>query len=329
MRAVVLDEYGGPEVLRIREIPGVKPGRGEVRAAVAAAGLNRADVMERMGSYPPPGAKPEFEIPGLEFSGTVDEVGEGVEDWKPGARVFGLLTLGGYAEQVVVHERMLMPVPAEMSLEQAAAVPEAYFTAWDALTDKGGLKAGETVLVHAGGSGVGTAAIQLARFLGAGRVFATTRTSSKAARLKGIGADRAIVTTHESFDEVVKAETEGRGADVVIDFIGGPYLERNLKAAALEGRLVCVAVLGGTDAPLALPRLMTKRLRVVGTSLRSRPLEQKILLTQQFARRVLPRFASGRIAPVLDRTFRLDEAAEAHRYMEANQNFGKVVLTVK
>lgn len=321
MRAVVLERYGGPEVLELREIPDLEPGPGEVRVAVAATALNRADLMERRGKYPPPGPKPRHEIPGLEFAGTIDRVGTGVAGWKAGDRVFGLLGAGGYAEQVVAHERMLLPVPEGMGFAEAAAVPEVFFTAWDAL-DQAGFRAGESLLVQAAGSGVGTAALQLGRLLGARRIWATTRTAAKAPRLEALGADRAIVG---AFEEIVHAEG---GADVILEFLGGEALEKSLKAAAPGGRIVQISYLEGPEARVPLGLLMFKRLRLLGTTLRGRPVEEKMALTQRFGRELLPHFRSGRLRPVVDRAFPLDDVAEAHRYMEENRNFGKIVLEV-
>jgi putative PIG3 family NAD(P)H quinone oxidoreductase len=329
VRAVVLERYGGPEVLALRDVPDLEPGPGEVRVAVHATALNRADLLQRLGRYPPPGPRPQLEIPGLEFAGTVDRAGAGVTAWTAGDRVFGLLAGGGYADQVVAHERMLMRVPEGMGFPEAAAIPEVFFTAWDALVDKGGLRPNDAVLVHAAGSGVGTAAVQLARLLGAGRVVATTRTREKAGRLGSLGADRAVVVPDEEFGAAVLAETGNRGADVILDFVGAPYLERNLAAAALEGRIVLVSYLGGPQASLPLAAMLSKRLRLVGTTLRSRPPEQKMALTQRFVREILPSFKPGGIRPVVDRAFRLDEIAAAHRYLEENRNFGKVVITVR
>ena len=329
MRAVVLERYGGPEVLQLRDVPDLEPARGEVRVAVKATALNRADVLQRMGRYPQPGPKPAFEIPGLEFAGVVDRLGPEVSGFKQGDHVCGLLTGGGYAEQVVAHERMLIPVPESLAWEEATAIPEAFFTAFDALTDKGSLRAGDAVLVHAASSGVGTAAIQLARLLGARQVLATTRSPAKAERLESLGAGRVIVVAGAGFADEVLAATEGRGADVILDFIGPSYLEQNLKCAALEGRLVFIGILGGSkEAPLAVSQLLTRRLRLAGTSLRSRPIEQKMALTQRFIRELLPQFAAGRLRPVVDHTYPLSEAAEAHRRMESGGSFGKIVLTV-
>lgn len=327
MRAVVLDQYGGPEVLRIREIPDPQPGAGEVRVRVAATAVNRADVLQRQGRYPPPEPRPEHEVPGLEFAGTVDAVGPGVTAWRPGDRVMGLLAGGGYAEQVVTHERMLLRVPDRLSFEEAAAIPEVFFTAYDALTDKAGLRMGDVVLVHAGGSGVGTAAIQLARAMGA-TVLVTAGSDEKARRAVELGAHRAINYKTEAFDEVVLRETGGRGADVILDFVGASYLERNLKAAAVEGRIVFIGTMGGARGEFDIGLAMRKRLRLAGTTLRARPVEQKMVLTQRFARQVLPLLESGQVRPVVDRVFPLDEVAAAHRYMEENRNFGKIVLRV-
>ncbi|MBX6377832.1 MAG: NAD(P)H-quinone oxidoreductase [Clostridia bacterium] len=328
MRAVVLESYGGPEVLRVREIPDPAPSRGEVLVRVSATALNRADVLQRQGHYPPPGPRSEHEVPGLEFAGIVEAVGESVTAWRPGDRVFGLLTGGGYAERVVTHERMLLPVPQRLSLEEAAAVPEVFFTAYDALAERASLRVGDVVLVHSGGSGVGTAAIQLARAMGAGRILTTVGSEEKARRAEELGADRAILYRREAFEQVVLEETAGRGADVILDTVGLPYLEGNLLCAALEGRLVLIATMGGARGQVDLRPVLGKRLRLVGTTLRARPLEQKMALTQRFAREVLPLLADGRLRPVIDRVFPLEEVAEAHRHMEANRNFGKIVLRV-
>lgn len=324
MRAVVLEKYGGPEVLTIRDLPDLDPGPGEVRVAVAATALNRADVLERLGKYPPPGPQPEREIPGLEFAGTVDRVGRGVTAWSAGARVCGLLALGGYAEQVVTHERMLLGLPGGMTFFEAAAIPEVFFTAWDALEDKAGFRTGEALLVHAAASGVGTAAVQLGRLLGARRVWGTTRTASKAPRVEALGADRVFVGA--DFEEAVLAEG---GADVILDFVGGAVVEKNLKAAATGGRIVQISYLAGSDAQVSLGTLLFKRLRLVGTTLRGRPVEEKMVLTQRFAREVWPHFATGRLKPVIDSVLPFDRVAEAHRMMEEDRNFGKIVLQVR
>lgn len=239
MRAVVLEEYGGPEVLKLKEIPELEPGRGEVRVGVRASALNRADTMQRMGQYPPPFAS-EYEIPGLEFAGVVDKLGPQVSDWQIGDRVFGLLPGGGYAEQVLTHERLLMAIPKNLTFEEAAAIPEVFFTAYDALLREDGecmaveVQSGDIVLIHAGASGVGTAATQLALVMEASKIFTTSRTKWKLEKSLKMGADRAIDTTVEDFDQAVKEATASHGADVILDFVGAAYLEKNLMRQRLK-----------------------------------------------------------------------------------------------
>lgn len=328
MRAVVIEEYGSPEVLQLQELPNLEPSRGEVRVKVCAFySLNRADIEERKGNYPPP-ISSQYEIPGLEFAGVVDKLGEGVNNWQLGDRVFGLLVAGGYAEQVLIQERMLMPIPPNLSFEQAAAIPEVFFTAYDALVDKANFQAGDTVLIHAGASGVGTAAIQLARVMGASTIFATSRSTWKLEKCLQLGASQTINTAQEEFDRVVQGRTASRGVDIILDFVGAAYLEKNLNAAALEGRIVQIAMLSSAIAEINLQKVLSKRLRLQGTTLRSRPIEQKMTLTQKFVKQILPLFADGRLKPLIDRSFELQEIVEAHRYMENNSNFGKIVLTV-
>jgi len=253
MQAVVIEEYGSPEVLQLKELPNLEPSRGEVRVRVHASSLNRADIEQRKGNYPPP-TPSQYEIPGLEFAGVVDKLGEEVSNWQLGDRVFGLLSAGGYAEQVLVHERMLMPIPANLSFEQAAAIPEVFFTAYDALIDKANLQAGDTVLIHAGASGVGTAAIQLARVMGASTIFTTSRSAWKLEKCLQLGANKAINTAQEEFDRVVQGCTASRGVDIILDFVGAAYLEKNLNAAALEGRIVQIAMLSGSSAQINLQK---------------------------------------------------------------------------
>lgn len=327
MQAIAIEEYGSPEVLQLKEIPDLEPSRGEVRVKVRASALNRADIEQRKGNYPPP-IPSDYEIPGLEFAGVVDKLGEGVNDWQLGDRVFGLLVAGGCAEQVLSHERMLMPIPPNLSFEQAAAIPEVFFTAYDALIDKANFQAGDTVLIHAGASGVGTAAIQLARVMGASTIFTTSRSDWKLEKCLQLGANRAINPNREEFDRVVLEETALRGVDIVLDFVGAEYLEKNMNAAALEGRIVQIAMLSGASAQIDLRKILSKRLRLQGTTLRSRAIEQKTILTQKFVKQILPLFADGRLKPLIDRGFQLPEIVAAHRYMENNSNFGKIVLTV-
>lgn len=327
MRAVVLEQYGGPEALTMRETPEPRHGPDEVLVRVAATALNRADLLQRQGRYPQPGPKPAVEIPGLEFAGVVAQIGERVTAVKPGDRVMGLLGGGGYAEKVVTHERLLLPVPDGMTLEAAASIPEVFFTAYDALFPQAGCMMGDTVLVHAGGSGVGIAAIQLARAAGA-RVLCTLGSAEKAERARALGAEVAINYKEQEFAAAVLAATGGAGADITLDFVGGPYLDGNLQAAAIGGRIVFIGTMGGATAPLNIGALMGKRLRLFGTTLRSRPLEAKIALSQAVGAHALPLFRSGALKPVVDSTFTLDEVAAAHEYMAANRNFGKIVLRV-
>lgn len=327
MRAVVLEQYGAPEVMKVREVPVPQPGREDLLVRVTGTALNRADLLQRRGAYPQPGRKPEHEIPGIEFAGTVEAIGADVARFKPGDRVFGLLTGGGYAEYVTTHERTAMPVPDGLSWTEAAAVPEAYVTAYDALFSQAELRHGSTVLIHAGGSGVGTAAIQLCKLMGA-RVFTTVGSAEKAERVRQLGADRPINYRTEDFGAVIKAETAGNGVDVIIDFIGAPYLERNVSTLGFKGRMVILGLMGGPAAEISLRAIMAKRLRVMGSTLRARALEEKAALAQAFAKEMLPLFGSGRLKPVIDSVFPLEQVVAAHQYMEANRNFGKIVLQV-
>lgn len=328
MRAVVIESYGGPEVLRVAEVPLPEPAPDEVLVRVHATAVNRADLLQRRGRYPAPGPRPAFEIPGLEFAGVVERVGARVADVRPGERVMGILPGGGYAEYVATPAGMLLPVPEALSLEEAAAVPEVFLTAYDALFRQAGLRIGEAVLVHAGGSGVGTAATQLARAAGAD-VFTTVGSPEKALRSQALGAQLALVRERDDWVAAVREATGGRGADVVLELVGGAHLARDLEALAVGGRVVVIGTMGGAEATLPLSALMARRARVVGTVLRARSREEKVALTQEFRRTALALLARGVLRPVVDRTFPLAQAGEAHRYMEANRNFGKVVLTVR
>lgn len=327
MKAIVIPEYGAPEVLIMQDVPDPSAGPEDVVVGVKATALNRADLLQRRGLYPQPGPKPEFEIPGLEFAGVVLSVGTRVTDFQIGDRVMGLLAGGGYAEQVVVHQRLVSRIPQAFTFEDAAAVPEAFITAHDALTQCQ-LVCGERVLIHAAGSGIGTAAIQIAKVMGASLVLGTAGSASKLDNAKALGLDVGINYKSENFAERVAEATAGRGADVVVDFIGASYLEGNMHALAEKGRMVIVGLMGGLSGELPLGMLMQKRATVRGTLLRSRPLEEKAAATRAFELSVLPHLATGRIRPVVDRTFPLAQAADAHRLMEANENFGKIVLTV-
>ena len=325
MRAAVISEPGGPEVFRVQEIADPAFGPDEVLVEVKASALNRADLMQRQGGYPaPPGVRSD--IPGLEFAGVVIEAGVRVDGLAPGDMGFGLLGGGGYADRVVTHQHMAIPVPDNLDFAQAAALPEVIFTAYDALFNHCDLKMGESLLIHAVGSGVGTAALQLAHHAGA-YVYGSAGSAEKLAKASELGLDVGINYKEQDFAEVVREGTGGVGVDVVLDMVGGPYWERNLASLALMGRLVLVGAMGGGRVETNLGLLMPKRLRVHGTSLRPRSLEEKIALTLQFKRHVLPLIADGRIRPVIDRAFPLEQVSEAHEYMESNANFGKIILT--
>ena len=327
MRAAVITEPGGPEVLRVQEIDDPVAGPEEVLIDVKASALNRADLLQRQGQYPAPSGI-RRDVPGLEFSGVVIEAGEQTTGLAPGDKVFGLLGGGGYASRVATHHLMAVPMPANLDYVQAAAIPEVFFTAYDALFNHSDLKMGESVLVHAVGSGVGTAALQLAHHAGA-YVFGTAGSADKLAKAAGLGLDVGINYHEQDFSEIVQERTGGAGVNVVLDMVGAPYWERNVASLALWGRMVLVGAIGGSRLETSLSLLMPKRLRVQGTTLRSRTLEEKIALTGQFKKHVLPLIADGRIRAVVDRSFSLDQAAEAHEYMESNANFGKIILTIE
>lgn len=324
MRAAVITSPGGPEVFAIQTLDDPRIGPEEVLVEVYATALNRADLMQRRGRYPSPQGVRD-DLPGLEMAGVVIETGERVAAWKPGDRVMALLGGGGYGSRVAVHERMLMSIPPNLSFEQAASIPEVFLTAFDALFLQCGLQPGETALVHAAGSGVGTAAIQMASVVGC-RVLGTAGSDEKLGDAAALGLNVGINYHTENFAETVAARTDGRGVDVILDVIGADYWARNLEALAMRGRMVLVGTMSGAKVDADLGRVMSKRLRVHGTMLRSRPLEEKATLTQEFARRMLPLFASERLVAVVDRVYPLEEVAEAHRYMESNANFGKIVL---
>ncbi len=326
MQAVVITAPGGPEVLQIQEVPNPRPQPHEVVIQVAATALNRADLLQRMGRYnPPTGASP---YPGLEVAGRIAEVGENSSRFTIGDRVMALLPGGGYAERVAVAEATVMPVPDALSWREAAALPEAWLTAYSNMIEIGKLQAGERVLIHAGGSGVGTAAIQLAKWRSA-TVF-TTASAGKLDTLKALGADHTIDYRTANFADVVLDITNSLGVNLIIDFIGAPYWEDNLRAIATWGRLVYVGTMGGNQVPLNLSVVMGKKLSIHGSTLRDRTLAQKAELVAAFSEQVLPAFQKeGPLYPVLDeRPFTLAEIQEAHRYMESNRNLGKIVVTV-
>ncbi len=326
MRAAVISEPGDPDVFEIRELPDPEPGPEEILVAVHASALNRADLMQRRGGYPaPPGIRGD--VPGLEMAGVVEAIGDRVTAWQVGDRVMALLGGAGYASKVTVHERQVMAIPEGLSFDEAAAIPEVYLTAFDALFQHCELLPGESMLVHAAGSGVGTAATQLASVSGC-RVYGTAGSEEKLARAADLGLDVGVNYHESDFAEVIAEDTGGAGVNVILDVIGAPYWERNLASLAVRGRLVLVGTMGGGRLETNLGLLMGKRLRVHGTVLRARPLEEKAALTQIFARRHLDHFASGRLVSVVDRVYPLEEVAEAHRYMESNANFGKIVLHI-
>ncbi|MBM3685070.1 MAG: NAD(P)H-quinone oxidoreductase [Actinobacteria bacterium] len=326
MRAVVLRSHGGPEVLRLEDVPDPVGGPEDLVVDVVATALNRGDLLQREGRYPQPGPRPEHEIPGLEFAGIVRSVGSRVSRWAIGDAVMGIVVGGGYAERVVVHERQAIAVPAGVTVADAAAIPEVWLTAWDALILQGGLAPGGTALVHAGASGVGTAAIQLARATGAQVVV--TCSAGKVARCLELGATAAVDHGSGDFVATVAEVTGGVGADVVLDVVGGEYLARNIDALAVGGRLVQVGVMGEPTATLPLARLLPKRAHLIGTVLRPRPLEEKAVLAQRFGREVVPRFVVGTFVPVIDRRFPLEAIADAHRYLETNASVGKVLVDI-
>ena len=325
MRAVVIESYGGPEVLAIREVPAPEPGPGEVLVDVVASALNRADLRQRMGLYPGPSM--EYEVPGLEFAGRVASVGEAVGQWLVGDEVMAITSGGAHAEQAVVHADQAMAVPAGMSLADAGALPEVFITAWDALVLQGGLQPRGTALVHAGASGVGTAAIQLCRSMGAEVVV--TASGAKCAACTELGASLAVDYTTDDWLAAVRDHTGGRGVDVVLDVVGGDYLDRNVDALAVGGTIVQVGVMGGGKATFGLGKLLPKRATIVGTVLRGRSLDEKVAVSRAFADEVVPRFEEGMLRVVVDRRFDLDDIAAAHVHMEGNANVGKIALDVR
>lgn len=323
-RAVRIKEAGGPEVLSLGEVEVRDPGVDEVRVRVRAAGLNRADVMQRRGFYPaPPGVAPD--VPGLEYAGEVEAVGAAVRDVAAGDRVMGIVGGGAMATSVVVHHREVIPVPEAMSLEDAAAVPEVFITAWDALFAQARVTLGTTVLVHAVGSGVGTAATQLLRAAGA-RSLGTARTAAKLEACKAYGLDAGIHVTDGRFTDAVRAHTDGRGVDVVLDCVGAAYLAENVESLAPKGVMILLGLMGGVLGELPLGQVLARRLTVRGSVMRARTLEEKIATAQTFRRAVLPLLASGAVRPVVDAVLPMEQVAEAHARMERNETLGKLVL---
>src|SRR5436190_5095454 len=325
MRAVIISRPGGPEVLEIQDIALPEPVGDQVRVQVRAAGLNRADLSQRAGYYPAPPGSPA-NIPGLEFAGEVDAVGPLVRAWKPGQRVMGLVGGGAQAEYILVHEGLLIEIPQNLDFVQATGIPEVFMTAHDGLFTQAGLQMGERVLIHAAGSGVGTAAIQLAHATGA-TTFGTSRTPGKLELARQLGLDFGLSSLN--FAAEVNRLTNNGGVHVVLDFIGAPYLEQNLEALTTWGRIVFLATLGGAQTNVNLGMLMSKRISMRGCTLRTRTLEEKLAVTRRFATSVLPLLASGKVKPVIERVYALEEIVEVHKVMEENRNFGKLVVRIE
>jgi NADPH2:quinone reductase len=323
MTAIEISTPGGPEVLKPKAVPTPKPGAGQILVKVAASGVNRPDLMQRAGSYPPPPG--HSVLPGLEIAGEVAAVGQGVTRWKPGDKVCALVNGGGYAEYCIAEEPVALPIPAGLDTVQAGAVPETFFTVWNNVFERGRLTAGEWFLVHGGTSGIGTTAIQLAKAFGA-KVIATAGSAEKCKACLEIGADRAINYRSEDFVAAAREATGGKGVDVTLDMVAGDYTERNIAAAAEEGRIVQIAVLGGADIKINIARLMMKRVTLTGSTLRPRTREAKAAFARALEAKVWPLLASGKVRVVMDSTFPLAKAADAHRRLESGQHVGKVVL---
>lgn len=325
MTAIGFDAPGGPDVLKAQQRPVPQPGPGELLVHVAVVGVNRPDVLQRLGGYaPPPGAS---DIPGLEIAGRIVALGEGVSRYQVGDQVCALVAGGGYAQYAVVHEDNALPIPSGLSLEEAGALPETYFTVWTNVLQRGGLKKGESFMVHGGTSGIGTTAIQLSKAFGA-TVLATAGSDEKCAACRDLGADHAINYRTEDFVAAAKAATGGRGVDLILDMVGGDYINRNYDAAAESGRIVQIAFLNGPKAEVDFRRLMMKRLTHTGSTLRPRTIAEKAGIARELEAKVWPLLTEGRCKPVIHARFPLAQAAEAHRLMESNAHIGKIVLTI-
>jgi putative PIG3 family NAD(P)H quinone oxidoreductase len=325
MTVIEIAQPGGPEQLKVAVRPVPQPGEGEVLVRVVAAGVNRPDIMQRQGRYPPPpGAS---DLPGLEISGEVVALGPNAPGVSIGERVVALLPGGGYAGYAVAAAPLCLPVPSGVSMVEAAAIPETYFTVWTNLFERGGCKAGDTVLVHGGTSGIGTTAIQLATAWGA-RVFATAGSEIKARACEKIGAVRGIDYRTEDFVDVVRQETAGKGVDLILDIVAGSYVPRNLEAAAVEGRIVVISLLGGARAEVNFGMVLSKRLTITGSTLRIRSVAQKAMVAAAVRKNIWPLLAAGRARPIIHATFPLAEASAAHALMETSNHIGKIVLTV-
>ncbi|HEX9310462.1 MAG TPA: NAD(P)H-quinone oxidoreductase [Gemmatimonadaceae bacterium] len=324
MKAIVITRPGGAEVLEVQDRPKPEPGLGQIRVRVRASALNRADILQRQGNYPVPPGVPA-DISGMEYAGEVDALGPSATNWSTADRVMGIVGGGGHAEFLCVHEREAIRVPKEMPWEEAAAIPEAFLTAYDALFTRLDLRSGETLLIHAVASGVGTAGLQLAHAAGA-RVIGTSRSAGKLERAEGLGLDVSIDASRGDWAEQLESVIGKDRVHALMDLVGGIYLEGNVRVLALRGRMVVVGLTAGATAQLNMGVLLRKRLTIVGTVLRARPLEEKISLAQAFSERVLPLFEAGRLRPVVDRVFQFAEIRAAHQLMESNKTFGKIVL---
>lgn len=325
MKAVIITHPGAPEVLQLAEKPVPEIMAGEVLVKIAAAGVNRPDVAQRKGHYPPPAGASQ-DIPGLEIAGVISKVGENVSRWKVGDRVCALVTGGGYAEYCSVPAGQCLPVPDDLTMIEAASLPETYFTVWSNVFDRGRLKAGETLLVHGGSSGIGVTAIQMARVMG-NTVYVTAGSDDKCRFCEELGATRAINYKTESFREVIQQLTDGRGVDVILDMVGGDYTTPNLKSLAEEGRLVLINMMLGKDVGIDLSLIMRKRLTITGSTLRSRDIAFKTAVAQSLEKNIWPFLNSGKIRPVIFKIFPATKAAEAHRLMESSEHMGKIVLS--
>ena len=326
MKAIQLHEFGGPEHLYLGEAPVPEVGAGQVLIEVAATSVNRPDIIQRQGNYPPPPG--DSEILGLEVAGTVSAIGEGVSQWKKGDRVFALVGGGGYAEYVIAHAGHVMRIPDNLGFEQATCICETYITAWLNAIVLANAADGDTFLLHGGGGGVNTAALQLCKAMFPASKVLVTASGGKLARVRELGADVVIDYREEKFASVVKSETDGKGADIILDHIGGAYLADNMKSLAVSGRLVVIGIMGGASAELNIALMMVKRQSIIGSVLRSRPVAEKSRIIADFNHTVMPLFADGTIAPLISDTLPLEQAAEAHRMMEAGSHFGKIVLTI-
>ncbi|MDR3612549.1 MAG: NAD(P)H-quinone oxidoreductase [Candidatus Obscuribacterales bacterium] len=326
MQAIVITQPGGPEVLTIREVERPEPSHNEVLIKIHAAAVNRADLIQRAGHYPPPRDVSQV-TPGLEFAGEIVKIGKDVFDCMIGERIFGLVGGGAYAQYLTAHPRTLSRIPQQLSYEEASALPEACITAWDAMVSQGQLQTGESILINGVTSGVGTIAVQIAHALNC-FVVGTTRSSSKSEKLKQLGLDNVIISEKVEFADKVKAFTAKKGVDVVLELIGGDYLGEDLLCTAQNGRIILVGLIGGAKTNVDLSKVLMKRIKLIGTSLRARPLEEKIAVAQTFSKSVVPLIAQGKIVPVVDATYDLRDAGRAHEHLAQNSTFGKIILRV-